>query len=341
MPILPKNRVTVTKMATTVTRKHRALKNRYNFHQLEQLWTSNGGDKSLAPVMAGIALAESGGNPQAKHTNSNGTIDQGLWQINSSNIGLYRGKNVYNPNVNVHAAIQLANHGNGLKNWTTYQTGAYLKHIPKNQRKWAWLGVTFNPNNPKTKSPGGKSGALDGVVSAVEHPIRSVQQGTNAVTGAVTHAILSPVEKGLAWFGKEVGFALLIMGGGGLILLGLLLIGADLGLSAFASVQRGRTFQHGQRFMKIPAQRKAAQTQSARATELHGHRVRLQEAKVKTEQARATELRTRTRHRAAMAKQSKAATERSQREAYYKGAADASSPTMAKIRKQREGRKAA
>lgn len=34
-------------------------------------------------LFAAIALEESGGNPLAHNHNSNGTVDRGLWQINS------------------------------------------------------------------------------------------------------------------------------------------------------------------------------------------------------------------------------------------------------------------
>jgi len=39
----------------------------YSFSQLESLWTGAGGSTTLAPVMAAIAMAESGGNAAAGH----------------------------------------------------------------------------------------------------------------------------------------------------------------------------------------------------------------------------------------------------------------------------------
>lgn len=301
-----------------------------NFHQIENVWTKNGGSKKLAPVMAAIALAESGGYTQAKHKNSNGTIDQGLWQINSSNFRIYKGHNIYDVNVNAHAAKRLAEGGKGLDNWVTYTTGAYLKYLPKSYPKGQ--GVI------STAEGVGKT-----LVGVATNPVGTAvglgEKGLSAAGGVIA----SPVESALSWFGMRIVFAMIIMGGAGLILLGLLLIGADLGLAAFAGAAGSRT---GGRAIKVaskvtPAGRaaKAAKaTSAARSAELHGQKVRMGEAKIKTQQARATELRTRTRHRAAMAKQSKAATERTQRESYMKGAADASSPVMSSIRKQREAR---
>jgi Lysozyme like domain len=53
------------------------------FGQIEQLWIKNGGDPSWAPTMAGVALAESGGNVENLNNNpSTGDYSVGLWQIN-------------------------------------------------------------------------------------------------------------------------------------------------------------------------------------------------------------------------------------------------------------------
>jgi hypothetical protein len=297
-----------------------------NFKQIENVWTRNGGSKKLAPVMAAIALAESGGYTQAHHKNANGTVDRGLWQINSSNYRLYKGHNIFDPNVNAHAAKRLAEGGKGLGNWTTYTSGAYTKYLPKGYPKGQGVVSTL-------KGVGSDIAGVPGDVASIP----------GKVLGGVGGAVASPVEDALKWFGMRLVFAMLIMGGGGLILLGLLLIGADLGLAAFAGASNSKT---GKRAVNAAtritpagrAARAAKVTKATRATELHGQRVRMGEAKIKTQQARATELRTRTRHRAAMAKQSKAQTERTQRESYMKGAADAQSPTLTKIRRQREAR---
>lgn len=325
-------------MATVVkTKPKHPPKRKYTFSQLEHLWIKNGGSKKLAPTMAAIALAESHGNINARHVNSNGSVDQGLWQINSSNQQLYRGKNIFNPNVNAHAAIQLAEHsGNGLKNWTTYTSGTYAQYLPGG-KKWGWIGVVFNPNNPKLKSPGGKSGALNGVTSAVEHPVRSVQQAGNAVVNKAESPIVSTLQTGL----KDAGFAVVILGGGALILLGILLVGADLAIPAFSSMRNGKTFSNGQRLARIPAHKRARKVAATRSAELHGQKVRMGEARIKTEQARATELRSRSRHRATLARQTKAQKEQEHKKAMYEGAIAANTENLQRAREANRRRKAA
>src|SRR5258708_28749484 len=57
---------------------------RYSFAQLEGLWIQAGGDKLTAPMAAGIAMAESGGDSTA-HSPTN---DWGLWQVNNGGTAL-------------------------------------------------------------------------------------------------------------------------------------------------------------------------------------------------------------------------------------------------------------
>lgn len=93
---------------------------KYGKGQLEELWILAGGPKAQAGTAAAVALAESGGNPNAENKNTNGSIDRGLWQINSVHGGL----STTNIEGNVKAAIKI-NKEQGWSPWTTYKTGAY------------------------------------------------------------------------------------------------------------------------------------------------------------------------------------------------------------------------
>jgi hypothetical protein len=93
----------------------------FSFSDLEQIWTNNGGSSVFAPIAAAIAMAESGGNSDAIGHNSNGSVDQGLWQINSSNGAL----STTDINGNARAAIQMSNDGTNWRPWcTAYSDGA-------------------------------------------------------------------------------------------------------------------------------------------------------------------------------------------------------------------------
>ncbi len=68
-------------------------------------------------MAAEIAMAESGGNPNAISP----TDDFGLWQINASNGSLA----TLNPYQNARSAVILSDNGANWNPWTTYRIGAY------------------------------------------------------------------------------------------------------------------------------------------------------------------------------------------------------------------------
>lgn len=99
----------------------------YTFSELKQLWTAAGGNPGKATIAAAIAMAESSGDPEATDDDSNGTVDKGLWQINSVHGGTL---STYNVMGNARAAVQISDNGTNWKPWTTYTTGAYLNFMP-------------------------------------------------------------------------------------------------------------------------------------------------------------------------------------------------------------------
>ena len=89
----------------------------YSCSALENLWESAGGNPADAFMAAEIAMAESGGNPNAISP----TDDYGLWQINASNGSLA----TLDPYENARSAIILSDDGTNWDAWTTYTSGAY------------------------------------------------------------------------------------------------------------------------------------------------------------------------------------------------------------------------
>lgn len=112
-----------------------------SFAQIEQLWVANGGSAALAPVMAAVSIAESGGRTDAHNYNpATGDDSYGLWQINYYG-SLLSGRTqrygapqqlVADPNLQARAALSLAGNGSGLSNWTTYTSGAYKAPLQAN-----------------------------------------------------------------------------------------------------------------------------------------------------------------------------------------------------------------
>lgn len=93
--------------------------------EIATLWVQEGGRRGAADMAASIALAESTGDTGATNTNSDGTVDRGLFQINSSNGPL----STYTLSKNIKAAILLSANGTTWRKWcTAWSDDACGKH---------------------------------------------------------------------------------------------------------------------------------------------------------------------------------------------------------------------
>jgi hypothetical protein len=113
-----------------------------------------------AITMTAIALAESGGNTDATNTNTNGSVDTGLWQINSVH-GF--GGNLKDPRVNAQAAKAVFDK-QSYTAWTVFKTGAYRSKLPE--------AISANPKSGMSiadilKSIPTAAGTLTGVAGDV------------------------------------------------------------------------------------------------------------------------------------------------------------------------------
>lgn len=103
----------------------------YTYAQLEGLWIQAGGPRSLAPIAAAIALAESAGDPTATNPDDNGgrQSSYGLWQI-SNGTHSPPAPNWANPHVNAGLAVaKWKAAGNSFAPWGTYESGAYKQYL--------------------------------------------------------------------------------------------------------------------------------------------------------------------------------------------------------------------
>lgn len=115
-------------------------------------WISNGGSRRLAPIMAAISMAESGGRLDAvSPQNTNGTYDYGPFQVNSVH-GYDSAKLTSDWSYTTRAAIAIQK-SQGLGAWTTYNTGAYKKYLGNAS------GTVVN--FPARSRPGGDTGGDD------------------------------------------------------------------------------------------------------------------------------------------------------------------------------------
>jgi len=146
----------------------------YSYAQLEGLWEQAGGSKALAPVMAAIAMAESGGNSQAY--NPSGAT--GLWQILGAVNPADQG-NLFNPQVNAKEAL-LKYKTQGLGAWVTYTDGAYKKYLQGNVPPTAITGVqgpppgVAAPGSPGEPGSGGGTGPSASDLTGLLGPVKNL-----------------------------------------------------------------------------------------------------------------------------------------------------------------------
>lgn len=98
---------------------------RYGNSQLQRLWISAGGAPGEAPTAAAIAQAESAGDPNARGVNTDGSIDSGLWQINT----VHGWGEIYDPRANASRAVFLRRRRGNFEDWVTYNSGAYRRYL--------------------------------------------------------------------------------------------------------------------------------------------------------------------------------------------------------------------
>lgn len=79
-------------------------------------------------VAVATMTAESGRYTEAYHVNDNGSIDRGLFQINT--LHPLTDAEAFNPRRNAEYAAQLSQLGADFTPWAAYNSGAYLKYVP-------------------------------------------------------------------------------------------------------------------------------------------------------------------------------------------------------------------
>jgi len=87
-----------------------------NCSQLESLWEQAGGSPSAAFTAAEVAMAESSGQQYATDDNTNGSVDRGYWQINST----WGSESTFDPIANAKAAVSISGDGTNWSPWVTF-----------------------------------------------------------------------------------------------------------------------------------------------------------------------------------------------------------------------------
>jgi hypothetical protein len=132
--------------------------NKITYAQAEGLWIKAGGPKTVAPVAAAIAVAESGLDANQYNPTDNGGTQTswGLWQVSHGDHSPY--PNWQDPLANAQYAVAKYRGANGFTPWGTYDSGAYRAYLNP--------GTTPDPNPPG--KGGGNAGAPAGGAGGVQ-----------------------------------------------------------------------------------------------------------------------------------------------------------------------------
>lgn len=223
-----------------------------SFAQLEQYWIQAGGSPVMAPEMASIAEAESGGRSDALNNNpGTGDYSVGPWQINYfGNLSPGRTARYGSPSTlqasplaDARAAVDLSSNGQNLSPWSTWKSGAYEKFMPSGAKDIKPSGASFSGGNWNPANwPDGIVQHITGEHNAVSNaPVNAA----HAVTGA-----FSGVEGWLIRAG-------LIVLGTGLALVGLYLIARSFGAPAVGVIDKATTVVTRGAVKPSPAPRRA------------------------------------------------------------------------------------
>ncbi len=180
------------------------IKNRKKWTQveLEELWILAGGNPYKAREAAAISVAENRtGDARAENHNEDGSIDRGLWQINS----IHGIQSTFDPLANAEAAVNISNNGRNWSPWTTYKNKEYLKYL-----KGSPGGVK---NTTKTEQ------CVEIAGQEICGPLgQGLAKGHEAVTGAVSWT--KDLGKVLSFLGSGAGWTrVLKVAGGGIIII--------------------------------------------------------------------------------------------------------------------------
>lgn len=91
---------------------------RYSASQLESIWKLAGGNPAKAAFAAGVAGAESGGDPKATSPNPDGGTNVGLWQLDTKGKGTgHTVAQLQNPSTNAVVTVAATSNGTDWSAW--------------------------------------------------------------------------------------------------------------------------------------------------------------------------------------------------------------------------------
>lgn len=156
-------------------------------------WKSAGFSSTHAVIATAVGLAESSCVSSATNSNGasghcpNGSVDRGMWQINSCWHSEVSASCAFDPVCNAKAAYRISSSGTDWSPWTTYVIGAYKSHLSDAQS-----AVNAVYGGTSTGWPLVRQGQSGWTVTTVQYLLRA-HGSTITVDGAFGPATYSAV----------------------------------------------------------------------------------------------------------------------------------------------------
>lgn len=192
----------------------------YTFQQLKDLWIQAGGSPTFADMAAAVAMAESGGRDDAVNTSNNdGSIDRGLWQINS----VHGKQSTFDPIGNARAAVGISSGGSNWRPWCVTYTNGGCSGTFMGAGAPVFKFLPGGATNTGTTPTGGNGNPI---VTAGANPAGLAALLAAFITTRV--ADIPSLEEIFAKIGKKIGryfyWWFLLGAGGTLMLIGIVLL---------------------------------------------------------------------------------------------------------------------
>lgn len=238
----------------------------FGFTDLENLWVQAGGSQQEAGTAAAIALAESGGNPNALCDSCSGVPEYsvGLWQINLNAHPQWNSTDMRDPFKNAQAAVSLQKARGNFTDWTTYIDGTFLRYVPGGSAGFDSSG------NVKTTSSS-----------------TTANSSTTKKNGCVTFQTTLPFGIQVCW---DAPLGILAMLGGGVLVLGGVAILVAVALRDTAAGKQatklgGVFVEPVQGFAQRRAESRARSVREAESARQSAIRTQIDRARVRRERA--------------------------------------------------------
>lgn len=112
-------------------------------------------------IAVAVAIAESGGDARATNRNSNGSVDYGLWQINSIHRASgFDPSQAFEPHYNARWAYKISKNGTNWSPWVAFKNGRYKQFLADAKSSINYGGTAQEGSSGPATASGSKS-ALD------------------------------------------------------------------------------------------------------------------------------------------------------------------------------------